>query len=136
MIDTLADTFKLPHQSILKLKKYEALLYIDEHEVSEINQIIDTQNDTNGGNNSKCSYRNVLNKTSKNLTYWGTCWRCNEFGHLAKEYQNIPSNTNQFGNNMQEQTMINTFRNSCSDSPALQIKYHTTILPTKPPILT
>ena len=42
VINTLADAFKVAHQSLLKLKKYKGLLYIDECELSEINQITDT----------------------------------------------------------------------------------------------
>ena len=75
-------------------------MYNNECEVSEINHI--TDKGTSGSNNSKTSSRNALNKTSKKYTYWGTCWKCNEFGHLAKECKNIPSNTNQFVNNTQE----------------------------------
>ena len=37
MINTLLDVFWLAHQS-LKLKKYEGLLYNEEHEVSKIQQ--------------------------------------------------------------------------------------------------
>ena len=53
--------------------------------------------------------RNVLNKINTNFTYWGTCLKCNELGHFAKEYKNTPSNTKQFDNTMHEQTMMNTF---------------------------
>ena len=37
-INTLADIFKLAHQSLLKIKKNECLLHNEEHEVSEIQQ--------------------------------------------------------------------------------------------------
>ena len=85
------------------------------------------------------SGKGILNKTNKNYTYLGTCWKC-EFGHLAKECKNIPLNSNLFDNTIQDQSMINSFRNSQSDSPTpqttRQIKYLMTISPTKPPILT
>ena len=41
-INTLADTFTLAHQSLLKWKKYERLIYNNECEVAEINQITNT----------------------------------------------------------------------------------------------
>ena len=46
MIITLADAFKLAHQSLLKLKDYKDLLYDEEHEVSEIHQMTDTHKST------------------------------------------------------------------------------------------
>ena len=79
---------------------------------------------------------NTINKTSINYTYLGPCWKNNEFGHLAKECKNITSNTSQSDQITQEQTMINTCRNASSTSPISQIKYPTTISPTRPPILT
>ena len=42
-INTLADEFRPVYQSLLKFKKYEGLLYNEDHEVSEIQQLIDTQ---------------------------------------------------------------------------------------------
>ena len=39
-INTLADAFELAHHSLFKLKKYEGLIYNDECEVAEINQIV------------------------------------------------------------------------------------------------
>ena len=48
MINIPAGTFKLAHQSLLKLKKYEGLLYNEEHEVSKINLITDTHKGTDG----------------------------------------------------------------------------------------
>ena len=56
--------------------------------------------------------------------------------NLAKEYKNIPTNTNQFDNSTKEETIRNTFINSCSNSPTPQIKYPTTISPSKSTILT
>ena len=52
-INTLADAFKLAYHSSLKLKKYDGLLYNDEHAIAEINQITDTLTDTNVGNRPK-----------------------------------------------------------------------------------
>ena len=40
-INTLVDAFKLAHQSVLKFKKYEGLLFNKEYEVSEIWQQTD-----------------------------------------------------------------------------------------------
>ena len=66
---------------------------------------------------------------NKNYTYVGTCWKCSEFGHLAKECKNITSNANQFDNNTQGQTMINSFRNlqhgSQTPQPSRQVIYPT-----------
>ena len=39
--------------------------------------------------------KKAINKTSKNYTYLGTCWKCNELGHLAKECKIIIPNTSQ-----------------------------------------
>ena len=66
-INTLGDVFKLAHQSLIKLKKYEGLPYNDECEVSEINQITVPHKDTDGVNNIKSLSRNALNKTNKNI---------------------------------------------------------------------
>ena len=57
MINTLADIFILAHQILMKLKKYKGLLYSDEDEVSEINQITDRHKYTDGSNNIKSSSR-------------------------------------------------------------------------------
>ena len=73
MINTLADAFKLAHQSLLKLKTYKGLFYNDECVVSEINPNTDTHRDTDGSNNIKSSNTDALNKTNKNYIYWGTC---------------------------------------------------------------
>ena len=73
IINTLADAFKLVHQSLVKVKKFKVLLYNVECEVSKINKITDIHKDTDGSNNIKYSSRNVLNKTSRNYTSMGTC---------------------------------------------------------------
>ena len=45
-VNTLADAFKLAHQSLVKLKKDEVSLYTEEHEVPEIQQQTDMYKDT------------------------------------------------------------------------------------------
>ena len=52
-INVLVDTFKLPHHSLLKLKTYKGLVYSDEHEIAEINQIIDISKDIDRSTNAK-----------------------------------------------------------------------------------
>ena len=71
-------------------------------------------------NSIKPLSKGKLNKTHKNYTDWGTCWKCGEFGHLAKECKIIPMTSNQFDITVQDQTMINYFRNSQSGSPTPQ----------------
>ena len=78
---------------------------------------------------------NANNKASKNYTYIGTCWKCNEFSYLAKECKNITSNTSQSDHTTHKQTMINTYRDAHSTTPISQIKYPITISPTKSSIL-
>ena len=41
-IYTLADTFRLAHHSLLKLKRYEGLGYNDDQTIAEINEITDS----------------------------------------------------------------------------------------------
>ena len=60
-INTLAVTFKFAHQSLLKLKKYERLIYNDECNVAKINQMIDTPKDTNQSNSIKPSSKGIIN---------------------------------------------------------------------------
>ena len=40
IINTLADTFKLSHHSLIKQKKYEGLVYNEEQEIGDISQIV------------------------------------------------------------------------------------------------
>ena len=44
VINTLADAFRLAHHSLLRLKKYEGLVFNEEQEIGEINQIVDLSN--------------------------------------------------------------------------------------------
>ena len=101
--------------------------------MSEIQQT-DLHKNTSNNNKSTFSKKNTTNNTCKTHTYLGTCSKCNEFGHITKECKNNLSDTNL--NDQQEQTMINTCRNTHNTSPVLPIKYPTTISATKPPILT
>ena len=117
------------------LKKYKCLLYNEEHEVSEIKQQADMYKNTSDNKNNFTN-KNAINKTNEMYTYLGTCWKCNEYGHVAKECKNSPSETKVTGHIMQEQTMINTHKNAHSTSPVSAIKYLTTISPKKPPLFT
>ena len=67
-VHTLADTFKLAHQSLLKLKKYEGLLYNEEHEVSQIQQHSDMYKNTNDNKTSISSNKNKFVKDQNSLT--------------------------------------------------------------------
>ena len=57
-----------------------------------------------------------------------------EFGHIAKECKNNPSNKKSY--DQQEQTVSSPYRHMHNVSPVQPIIYPTTISPTKPPILT
>ena len=59
------DTFKLTHHNLLKLKKYEGLVYNDDHAIAEINYITDTLTSINMGNKSKTPDKDLQNKTKK-----------------------------------------------------------------------
>ena len=108
-------------------------MYNEEYEVSEIQQQNDMYKHTSDNNKSKFSNRNTTNKANKMFTYLDTCWKCNGFGHVAKECKSNPSNTKL--NDVQEETMINTYMNTYNTSPVLAIKHPKTVSPTKPPIL-
>ena len=87
-------------------------------------------------NNPYLSWYIQASPSKPAYTYFDRCWKCNEFSHLAKECKNSPSHTNQTDHITQEQTMINTYRNAHSTPLVSQIKYHTIIYSSKPPILT
>ena len=114
------------------------MVYNDEHEIAEINQITDTSKDIGRSNNSKKSDKSIPNKTHINYTY-GELVECGEFGHLAKECNITSVNTNQF-NDATDQVTANPFINAHSGplfhKPQEKIKYPTKISQTKPPILT
>ena len=81
-INTLADAFKLAYQSLLKSKKYKGLLHNEEHEVSEMQQHMDMYKNISDSNKNKPANKNTINKANMTYTYLGTCWKCNEFGHI------------------------------------------------------
>ena len=87
-------------------------------------------------NNYKLANKNATNKPNKTHTYLGTCWKCNEFSHVAKDCKNNPSDTKLTNDLTQGQMMINTYKNTNSTSPVSPIKIPTTISPKKQPILT
>ena len=64
-ISTLEDAFILTHHKLLKLKKYEGLVYNDEHAIAEINKITDTSTNTKAGNRPKTPGKDVKIKASK-----------------------------------------------------------------------
>ena len=78
---------------------------------------------TSDSNKNKFMNKKVTNKDDT-YTYLGTCWKCNEFGHINKECKNSPFNTNQTDHIMQEQTMINTCWTHATLHSVSQIKFH------------
>ena len=94
-IGTLADVFRLAHHSLLKLKKYEGIVYHDQHAIVEINEITDSTTNANIINRSKTLDKDPQDKTNKNYTFWGNSWKYGKFGHSAKECQNNLIMTNQ-----------------------------------------
>ena len=88
-INTLADAFRLAYHNLLKLKKYERLVYNEEQTIAEINKITDSTWNMKVNNGPKTSYRDLqYKKTPKNYTFQSNCWKCGIFGHSAKEFQN------------------------------------------------
>ena len=84
-IDILADTFRLAHNILLKLKKYEGLVCNEDQTVTEINEIMDLTSNMKVNTHSKTLDRDQQNKYTKNYTFLGHCWKCGKFGHSAKE---------------------------------------------------
>ena len=80
-ISTLVDAFTLAHHSLLKLKKYEGFVYQNEDTIAEINRITHTMTKTKVNYRPKTPDRDLQNKTNKNYTFWGNCWKCGELGH-------------------------------------------------------
>ena len=111
-------------------------MYNEENNVSEIPKYTDIHRNTSDSNKNKFTNKNATKQANKTYTYLGICWKCNECSHMAKECKSIPSDTNQTDHIIQEQTMINTYRNRLSTSPVSQIKYPITISSAKPSILT
>ena len=70
-ISTLADIFWLAHQSLFKLKKYEGLVYNDEHAIIEINEITDTMINIKVGNRPRNLDKNPQDKTDKKYPFLG-----------------------------------------------------------------
>ena len=82
------------------------MIYNDKCELAEINQIVDTSKDVDGNNSFKPPSKGILNETYKKCMYWDTCLKCDEFGHLAKEYKTTSQTANQFENIIQDQPTI------------------------------
>ena len=138
-INTLAGAFKLAHCNLLKLKRYEGLVYNGEQEIGKINQIVDLSKDVSGTGKIKQSNRSTLNKTNK-IYLLGTCWKCGKFGHLAKENTNTHNTMNQSSNMQSHSLAINPIKNAQSSLQAPQttnqIRYPTTIVLIRVPTLT
>ena len=74
-----ADIFRLAHHSLLKKKKYEALVYNKDQTRVEINEITDSTSKMKINNQSKMSETSKM-ENIKNYTFRGNCWKC---GNLA-----------------------------------------------------
>ena len=61
--------FRLAHHSLLKLKKYEGLVYHDEHTVAEIDEITDSTANAKIGKPSMASDKDPQNKTNKTIHF-------------------------------------------------------------------
>ena len=120
------DAFELAHHGLLKLKKYEGLVYNDEHAIDEINQITGTLTNINVGNRSKNLDKDVQNKINKSSV--------ETVGNVANLLQNNSVTANQ------DQTMVTTFKNTKNDLSNLQtvepIRYPTAVSLTRLPVLT
>ena len=78
----------LGKHSLLKLKKYEELVYNEDNAIVAINEITDLTSHMKVSNEPKNSDKDQQNKNSKNYTFSGNCWKCGEFSLSAKECQN------------------------------------------------
>ena len=85
-------------------------------------QIQNTKKDSR----SKTPDKESENKTNKNYTFGGNCWKCGEFGHSAKECQN----------NLTTAHQDQTHNSPTNIQPIEPIIYPTPVSPTRPPILT
>ena len=60
-INTLADAFRLAHHSLLKLKKYEGLVYSEDQPIAEFNEITDSASNMKVNNQPKTSDKDPQN---------------------------------------------------------------------------
>ena len=89
-------------------------------------KILTHPTNTNIVNRPKTPEKNLQNKMNKNYTFWGNCWRCGEFGQLAKECQNNLTMANQ----------DQTHYGPTSIQTIELIRYPTQISPARLPVLT
>ena len=127
IINTLADAFKLAHQSLFKLRMYEGYCTMRNIKCQKYN------------NKLTCTKTQVITakinlqietqptRLIRHAPYMGTCWKCKKCGHVTKEYKSNPSKTKL--TDKQEQTTT-TYGNTHNNSPVSPIKSHTKILPT------
>ena len=90
LLNTLANAFKLANHILLKLMKYEGLVYNKEQETGEIDKIVDFTKKIGGTCNIQQSCRSALNKSNINYTYLGTSWKCGKFGYQLRNLTTPP----------------------------------------------